>query len=70
MSLYTDPVTLGKPAKKAEITALVNEKLTTIFFDQLSGILGSVPFVKFVIDRKHHNTIHFINDKLYHLHAY
>jgi phosphoenolpyruvate synthase/pyruvate phosphate dikinase len=70
MSLYTESVTQSKAQKSAEMNSIINERLTKIFFDQLSGILGSVPFVKFVVDRTNNNTIHFINDKLYHLHAY
>ncbi len=70
MSLYTEAVGQAKSQKTAEITSIINDRLTKIFFDQLSGILGSVPFVKFVVDRKNNNSIHFINDKLYHLHAY
>ncbi len=69
MSLYTESVTKTDAPKSTENFALVNEPLTKIFFDQLSGILGSVPFVKFVVDRKN-NTVHFLNDRFYHLHAY
>ena len=70
MSLYTESVTKNEPPQPHELFALVNEPLTKIFFDQLSGILGSVPFVKFVVDRKNNNSIHFLNDHHYHLHAY
>jgi phosphoenolpyruvate synthase/pyruvate phosphate dikinase len=70
MNLYTDPVTRSEPPKNTEIKSVVNEPLSKIFFDRLSGVLGSVPFVKFVIDRENGNTIHFLNDRFYHLHAY
>jgi phosphoenolpyruvate synthase/pyruvate phosphate dikinase len=32
--------------------------------------LANIPFVKFIIDRSNNNTIHFLNDRFYHLHAY
>ncbi len=70
MNLYTDPVTRSETPKNTEIKSIVNEPLSKIFFDRLSGVLGSVPFVKFVIDRENGNTIHFLNDRFYHLHAY
>ena len=70
MSLYTESVTKSEAPKPKELFAIVNEPLTKIFFEQLSGILGSVPFVKFVVDRKNNNCIHFLNDHFYHLHAY
>lgn len=70
MSLYTESVTKNEAPKSTELFGLVNEPLTKISFDQLSGILGSVPFVKFVVDRKKENAVHFLNDRFYHLHAY
>jgi len=54
---------------KTELHFLKNEKLTKIYFDQFSGILANIPFVKFVIDRENGNQIYFLNDKFYHLHA-
>jgi phosphoenolpyruvate synthase/pyruvate phosphate dikinase len=70
MSLYTESVTRSETPKNTEIKAIVNDTLSKILFDRLSGVLGSVPFVKFVIDRHNHNEIHFLNDRFYHLHAY
>ncbi len=70
MSLYTEAVTKNEPGKSSEMIALTGEPLSKLYFDQLSGILGSVPFVKFVVDRKNSNTIYFLNDRFYPLHAY
>jgi hypothetical protein len=70
MSLYKEDVTKSSNPKTSELFALVNESLSKIFFDQFSGVLGNVPFVKFVIDRDNANAIHFLNDRFYHLHAY
>jgi phosphoenolpyruvate synthase/pyruvate phosphate dikinase len=63
-------VTKGLAPKSSELFALINEPLTKIFFDQFSGVLANIPFVKFVIDREDNNAIHFLNDHFYHLHAY
>ena len=70
MSIYNESVTKSLAPKSSELFALVNEPLTKIFFDQFSGVLSNIPFVKFVIDRENNNTIHFLNDHFYHLHAY
>jgi hypothetical protein len=50
--------------------ALTDEVLSKVTFDQLSGVLGGVPFVKIVVDRKLNNQVHFLNNRLYPLHAY
>lgn len=70
MSLYTETTAKNDASKTNELIALINEPLNRIYFDQLSGVLGSVPFVKFVIDRKNNNSVHFLNDRFYPLHAY
>lgn len=70
MSLYTEDTTKSSPATTSELYALTNERLTKIFFDQFSGVLANIPFVKFIIDREDNNKIHFLNDRFYHLHAY
>lgn len=70
MSLYTEDVTKANPSKASELFVLINERLTKIFFDQFSGILANIPFVKFIIDREDNNKIYFLNDRFYHLHAY
>ena len=70
MSLYTEPVTQSAAAQTSELFVLVNERLTKIFFDQFSGVLANIPFVKFIIDRQDDNKIYFLNDHFYHLHAY
>jgi hypothetical protein len=80
MSLCTESVTqssVSQPvesatvnAEAADLKAYVNERLTQIQFDRLSGVLGGVPFVKLVIDRDQKNKMHFLNDRFYHLHAY
>lgn len=70
MSLYLDPATHGANPNKDERFALIDEVLTTLKFNQLSGILGGVPFVKIVVDRDSNNAVHFLNDRHYHLHAY
>lgn len=53
----------------SDMQFLANEKLTKIFFDQFSGVLANIPFVKFIIDRQDQNKIIFLNDRYYHLHA-
>jgi hypothetical protein len=70
MSLYTESVTQSNAIKSSELFVLINERLTTIFFDQFSGILANIPFIKFIIDRHDDNKIYFLNDRFYHLHAY
>ncbi len=70
MSLYTENVTKSNSPTSTEPFALVNERLTKIFFDQFSGVLANIPFVKFVIDREDGDKIYFLNDRFYHLHAY
>jgi len=70
MSLYNEDITKSSPYASGEIVALENEKLTKIFFDQFSGVLANIPFVKFIVDREEKNKIYFLNDKHYHLHAY
>ena len=69
MSLYTQNPT-PEVANTNEPFCLTDEKLTTIFFDQFSGVLANIPFVKFVIDRQNNNKIYFLNDRFYHLHAF
>lgn len=54
---------------KKPIPFLTDEILTSIYFDQLSGILANIPFVKCVIDRKDQNRIYFLNDRHFHFHA-
>jgi phosphoenolpyruvate synthase/pyruvate phosphate dikinase len=54
----------------SDLFVLTNEKLTKIFFDQFSGVLANIPFVKFIIDRQDANKIYFLNDRFYPLHAY
>jgi phosphoenolpyruvate synthase/pyruvate phosphate dikinase len=54
----------------SDLFVLTNEKLTKIFFDQFSGVLANIPFVKFIIDREDDNKIYFLNDRFYPLHAY
>lgn len=70
MSLYNENAPGNPPPQSSELFALINDQLTKIFFDQFSGVLGNIPFVKFVIDRDNNNAIHFLNDRFYHLHAY
>ncbi|MBP9682124.1 MAG: hypothetical protein KBD76_12015 [Bacteriovorax sp.] len=70
MSLYNENVTKSAPPKTSDLFVLTNQQLTSIYFDQFSGILANIPFVKFVIDRENNNEIHFLNDRFYHLHAY
>ena len=70
MSLYTENITKSGPATSSDLFVLTNERLTKIFFDQFSGVLANIPFVKFIIDREDDNKIYFLNDRFYHLHAY
>lgn len=71
MSLYQEAVTKGQSHQHSnELRSLINERLTKIYFDQFSGVLANTPFVKFIVDRQKQNTVHFLNDKFYHLHAY
>lgn len=70
MSLYTEKVTQSNSSTSSEMYVLTGEKLTKIFFDQFSGVLANIPFVKFIIDRENNNKIYFLNDKFYHLHAF
>lgn len=70
MSLYTEDITQTGVPKSSDLFVLINERLTKIFFDQFSGVLANIPFVKFIIDREDSNKIYFLNDHFYHLHAY
>lgn len=70
MSLYTAETPKSSSATTSELYALTNERLTKIFFDQFSGVLANIPFVKFIVDREDNNKIYFLNDRFYHLHAY
>jgi phosphoenolpyruvate synthase/pyruvate phosphate dikinase len=70
MSLYTEEIAKSEASKNNEIFVLTNERLTKIFFDQFSGVLANIPFVKFIIDRNDNNKIYFLNDRFYHLHAF
>lgn len=58
------------PAQINDKPSVIDEMLTAFTFDQFSGILANIPFIKFVIDRENNNQIHFLNDRFYHLHAY
>lgn len=70
MGLYTEEITRSSATNTNELFVLINERLTKIFFDQFSGVLANIPFVKFIIDREDSNKIYFLNDKFYHLHAF
>jgi len=70
MNLYNEDTSKDASPKFSDQFALVNEKLSKIFFDQFSGVLANIPFVKIVIDREDNQKIYFLNDRFYQLHAY
>lgn len=55
--------------EQQKLAYVANEKLTKIIFDQFLGTLANIPYIKFVIDRENKNTIYFLNDNFYKLHA-
>ncbi|WP_370948352.1 PEP/pyruvate-binding domain-containing protein [Amycolatopsis sp. cg5] len=58
MTTNSEPSTAPEPS--GSIPALIGERLTLSAFSQLSGTLGSYPYVKLVVDRDT-SKIHFIN---------
>ena len=56
--LFTSPTT-------SDIFAIVNERLTKIFFDQFSGVLANIPYVKIIVDREDNNKIYFLIDQFF-----
>jgi hypothetical protein len=71
-SLSSIPLDLTKTSppieQVAEITAIIGEKLSLAAFNQLSGNLAGIPFLKLVYDRKTAK-LHFINNSIYQFHA-
>jgi hypothetical protein len=56
--------------KDGESYCVCNKTMTSIMFDQFSGVLANIPYVKIVVDRQQNNAIYFLNDHHYTLHAY
>jgi hypothetical protein len=73
MSITTENVTTTGAStlpKELESHSVCNKTMTSVMFDQFSGVLANIAYVKIVIDRQNDNAIYFLNDKLYALHAY
>lgn len=72
MSITTENNTLPTTdlPKELESHSVCNKTMTSVMFDQFSGVLANIPYVKIVIDRHQDNTVYFLNDNLYTLHAY